>query len=177
MTDEIGARIRSLSETVVAPGRLRVPRRASRRPLAAVGAALAAAVTAVVLVLPSSPSVAAVAVAALDAPERPAPPGSDYLPGFRAIGARTDEVDGRRAETVIYTRGDVSIHYTVVDGDPLELPDGRAASAAGYDLELLRDGDVSIVAWHAYGKTCVLASRMATPEELAAALDRRSAQA
>ncbi len=170
MTDEIGARIRALSETVSAPAPLRVPRKSSRRPLAAVGATLAAAVTAVVLVMPGSPSVAAVADVALDRPERSAPVGSDYLPGFKAIGARTDEIDGRRAETVIYTRGDVGIHYTVVDGDPLDLPDGRRVRAAGRDLVLARDGDVSIVAWYAYGKTCVLASRNATPDEVAATL-------
>jgi anti-sigma factor RsiW len=133
---------------------------------------LAVIATIAALVAPAPPSVEKVAAAALSAPEAAPPSGDSYLPGFRAVGTRTDTVDGRRAETVIYRRGTVGIHYTVVEGKPLDLPDGDRARDGDRTLALASDGDVSLVVWHADGKTCILASRATTPEAMADLLRR-----
>jgi hypothetical protein len=175
-TDEIGARIRAVADGVSAPMHLRAeisrerarpPRGPSRLRLALVGGLLAVAATIAGIVAPDPPSVEKVAVAALAAPTDPAPAGSDYLPGFEAIGARSDEVGGRHAETVVYRRGDTGINYTVVDGKPLDLPGTERTTAGDLELALAHEGDVNLVVWHRSGKTCILASRGASPEEMA----------
>lgn len=179
-TEEIGRRIRAASETVSAPMHLRAeigrrrsqPQQLSRLRVALIGGLLAVLATISGLLAPDRPSVERVAAAALGAPTGPAPEGSDYLPGFRAVGARTDDVGGRNAETIVYRRGATGIHYTVVDGKPLDLLDGGRTTAGDLELALGRDGDVSLVAWHRDGKTCILASRTATPEEMADLLRR-----
>ncbi|MEA2125773.1 MAG: hypothetical protein QOI80_2555, partial [Solirubrobacteraceae bacterium] len=111
-TESIGERIRAASQTVSAPLALRehvsreparrTPRQPSRLALAGIGAMLAVIATVSALVAPGPPSVAAVAAAALHAPEGPAPAGGSYLPGYHAVGVRTDTVSGREAETIIY---------------------------------------------------------------------------
>ena len=54
----------------------------------------------------------------------------------------------------------MGIHYAVVDGDPIKLPDNaRRVERDGRSYAVLRDGDVRIVAWEQDGHTCVLASR------------------
>jgi hypothetical protein len=176
-TDPIGTRIRAASESVSAPlalreqiGRAAPPRRRqplSRRSLALVGGLLAVTATVAAFVAPGPPTVQAVAKAALHAPQRPAARGDDYLPGYTAVGARTDTVEGREAETVIYKRGAAGIHYTVVTGRPLDLPGTRREQAGKLELALARDGDVSLVVWHANGKTCILASTAVSPEDMA----------
>ncbi len=184
-TEPIGERIRAASERVSAPLGLREhvsraqaakrrPQRPSRLALAFLGLMLATIATVGALLAPEPPTVAQVAAAALHAPEDAAPDGDSYLPGFRAIGTRTDTVDGRRAETVIYRRGTVGVHYTVVEGRPLDLPAGDRARAGDRELALARDGGVSLVVWHQEGKTCILASRATTPEAMAELLRSRS---
>jgi hypothetical protein len=179
-TDPIGERIRAASESVSAPLALREqigraagpqPRRPlSRRALATVGGLLAVTATVAAFVAPGPPTVQAIAKAALHAPERPATRADDYLRGYEAVGARTDTIDGREANTVIYRRGDAGIHYTIVDGRPLDLPGTRREEAGRLELALARDGDVSLVVWHAHGKTCILASTAVSPEDMAALL-------
>ena len=176
-TDPIGDRIRAASQTVSAPLALREgiereqrPARRSSYPsrlgLASVGLTLAIIAMMAAFLAPSSPSVASVAEAALQAPEQSAPSGGSYLRGFDAVGARTDTVEGRTARTVIYQRGKAGVHYTIVDGEPLDLPGDERVEAGGLTLAPTRDGDVAIVAWHAKGKTCVLASKTLGTDEL-----------
>lgn len=181
-TDEIGGRIRSAAQEVSAPLSLReqIARRPdagprpgpSRRSIALVGAVLAIAATLTGLLAPAAPTVAEVADSALAAPTQAAPDGADYLPGYEAIGARSDTVAGRGARTVIYRRGAIGINYTIVDGKPLDLPGTRRATAGDLDLALATDGDVSLVVWHADGRTCILASRSATTDEMVDLLRR-----
>ncbi len=174
MTDEIGNRIQGASRTVSAPLALREslerkperPAYPSRIGLAGVGLTLAIIATMATLLIPSGPSVATVARTALNPSERSAPAGSDYLAGFKATGARTDTVRGHTAKTVIYRRAGAGVHYTIVDGEPLELPDGKRVKAGGLSLAPQRAGKVNLVAWHAEGKTCVLASETLTTDEL-----------
>lgn len=185
-TDRIGERIRAASQSVSTPlalrehlERERQPTRAprpypSRLTLAGVGATLAIIATMAALLAPDAATVQSVAAAALRSPVRAAPAELyHYLPGFRAVGARTDTVGGHDAVTVIYRRGSVGVHYTVVDGDPLDLPGTRRARAGPLDLALTRDGDLSLVSWHnARGQTCILASKGADSDALVALLRR-----
>jgi hypothetical protein len=173
-TDEIGVRIRASAESVSAPLRLReeLARRPARPPgpsrlrLAIVGGMLAVIATIAGILAPGAPSVERVAAAALAAPTDPPPDGPSYLPGYRAVGTRTDTVSGRTAETIVYRSGDEGIHYTVVDGKPLDLPGTRRTEVEGLEVALARDGDVNLVVWHAGGKTCILASRTAGLEDM-----------
>lgn len=184
-TDDIGARIRAAAESVSAPLALqehvrrheeparRGRREPPRRLLALIGGILATLATITALLAPGPPTVAAVAAVALDAPTDAAPEElEDYLPGYDAVGARTDRVEGRIARTVIYQRGDVGIHYTVVEGKPLDLPGSERTTIGDTEFALERDGAVSLVAWHREGETCILASRGASPEEMVAILRR-----
>jgi hypothetical protein len=79
--------------------------------------------------------------------------------GWRAVGARTDEVHGRRALTVVYRKRGRGVHYTVVDGSPLELSGDRQRLEDGTPVAVLRDGGARMVAWHEGGHTCILTSR------------------
>ena len=176
MTDDIGRKIQQAAAGVSAPLTLREelrrsrpgqpPAYPSRRSLATMGAVLAIVATLAGLLAPGAPSVERVAKRALNGSTGPAPEGSAYFAGFRAVGARTDTIAGRRAETVIYRRGTVGVHYTIVDGKPLDLPGSRRVKAGRITLALARDGDVNLVAWHARGKTCILASRAASVDNL-----------
>lgn len=178
-SDDIGERIRAASQSVSAPLALREalnrqphPQRRppSRLSLAVLGAMLATIATVAAFVAPSGPSIESVAAAALNAPQRAAPPGDRYLHGYTAVGTRTDTVGGRTAKTVIYRRGSAGVHYTIVDGEPLDLPGSERVRAGALSLAPERDGDVAIVSWHADGKTCVLASKALSPAELVALL-------
>jgi hypothetical protein len=77
--------------------------------------------------------------------------------GWRATGQREDEIDGRRAVTVFYEKDGRRIGYTILSGDPIDVPD--EASTANRDGLTLRglsaDGRV-IVTWPRGGHTCVL---------------------
>jgi hypothetical protein len=92
--------------------------------------------------------------------------------GWRAVGARADELDGRRTRTVFYAKGGRRIAYTIVAGDALDQPGGaRRTVAGGVELRTLRAGDRVAVTWRRQGHTCVLSGTRvdaATLRELAA---------
>lgn len=77
--------------------------------------------------------------------------------GWRAVGARSDELDGRRTRTVFYAKGGRRIAYTIVAGDALEQP-GRARPSVidGVELRTLRAEGRAVVTWRREGRTCVL---------------------
>ena len=149
-------------------------------------AALAVAALAAVLVLPSGtpggPSVVeAAALGRLPAVE-PAPrpataqlldrqaaglPFPDWSQkfGWRATGARTDTLDGRRMTTVFYAKGARRIAYTIVGGAALREPEGRDRIVEGTRVRLVRAGQPALVTWQRRGHTCVL-SGTADPETL-----------
>jgi hypothetical protein len=172
----------------------RAPARAGRRRFAlpALGGVGLAAVAAVVLVLAGvggsagAPSLDDAVALALAPSTKPAPavdpanaqlvaakvggitfPNYSYAwPKWMTKGSRYDHVSGRDAITVFYRgpRGDVG--YTIVDGKPLDAPDGaRHVRAGGLDLSVLRRDGATVVTWQRDGHTCVLAGRGAGVEQ------------
>jgi hypothetical protein len=189
-TERIGAAIRAAAQTVEAPPELRRqvashrPRRT--RPWVAIPAlgAVAASVIAVVAILAvgssGAPTVADAAGLALRSPDQPAPAVSrneHYLradvegvrfPNYRyqdrtpfdAVGARSDEVGGRATRSVVYGLGDKRIGYTIVSGEPLDVPAGaRHVNHNGVDVATFRSHGARVVTWRQGGHTCVIASR------------------
>ena len=156
------------------------------RPFAWAAGALAAVALVAVLATAGGgggdPSVLAVARAATAAPTAPAPraaPGG-YLtmrvgdvrfPDWRALrwpatGRRTDRVDGRTVQTVVYTARDGTVaRYSVVDGAALDVPaTARERRVDGTTYRVLEtDGD-RIVTWERGGRTCVLRAPDSVPE-------------
>jgi hypothetical protein len=72
--------------------------------------------------------------------------------GWRATGARSDDLDGRDATTVFYENGGRRLAYTIISGDALEVPDGRTVIIADVAFTAIDDG----VTWERGGRTCVL---------------------
>jgi hypothetical protein len=142
-------------------------------------AAAAAAAFAVALALPGGsggPSVAEAATLGVLPAEQAAPtarPGRPTLLsrsvegvafpswqadfGWRASGARSDRLDGRQTATVFYEKGGKRIGYTIVGGNPLDVPDDATpALRTGTELHRFeRDGRV-VVTWLRRGRTCIL---------------------
>jgi hypothetical protein len=92
--------------------------------------------------------------------------------GWRADGARTDRLDGRRAETVFYTHHGHRIGYTVISGKPLEMPgDAQVVRRNGLEMRRYMDGDRTVLVFERDGLTCILAGHVvheSTPLKLAA---------
>jgi anti-sigma factor RsiW len=175
----------SLRERVDAAPRARASSR-RRRALVPAVAALAAAALAAVLVLPSgtpgAPSVVEAAALGQRPAVEPAPrpataklldrraaglPFPDWAEkfGWRAAGARTDTLAGRRMTTVFYAKGAQRIAYTIVDGAALDEPDGSDRVVEGTRVRLVRARQPALVTWQRRGHTCVL-SGTADPETL-----------
>ena len=68
---------------------------------------------------------------------------------WRAVGERTDTIEGRRVRTVYYRGDGRVIAYAIVAGPALS---DEAA------LRSVRDDDVVAVTWTRHGRTCVIAS-------------------
>ncbi len=138
-------------------------------------AAVAAAVALAVLLVPSGGLSVEDAVAAADRPPTRAAQAMPGVPqlldedvdgvafpnyarrfGWRATGVRDDVLDGRRARTVHYARGDARVAYTIVAGAPLERPD---AERGGVPLRTFDADHRTVVTWVRQGHTCVLSSK------------------
>lgn len=170
---------------------MRHPVRRPRARLLAGGAAMAAlAAVALVLlvVLPSDglgPSVAQAAALAERPPSAPAPseraeepallegdvdgvafPAWDAEFGWKAVGARSDEIDGRRARTVFYEKEGRRVVYTIVSGDPLSAPDTQAVVLTETVLRDVPIDPGSAITWERTGHTCVLSSARVPAEKL-----------
>ena len=74
--------------------------------------------------------------------------------GWRAVGRRDDEIDGRDVTTVFYERGGERVSYSIVAGDALAEPDGEDVEAEG--TRLRRIGAGNAVTWRRLGHTCVM---------------------
>ena len=155
-----------------------------------VAGALAAAALALVLILPSgtpgAPSVSDAAALATRGATQPAPApdparphaqlranvGEVYFPnwttslGWRAIGARTDTLGGRRAVTVFYEWQGRRIAYTIVAAPPLAKPAAHRTSLGRTQLWTLTAGGRPVVAWRESGDTCVLSGSGVSAAEL-----------
>lgn len=73
--------------------------------------------------------------------------------GWRAVGERTDEIDGRRVRTVFYERRGTRIAYSIFAGEALDEPDGRTVTAEGTRIRVFEDDAVT---WRRGDHTCVL---------------------
>jgi anti-sigma factor RsiW len=81
--------------------------------------------------------------------------------GWHADGARTDKIQGRRAVTVFYTHQGHRIGYTIVSGDPLEVPaNAHRMRVDGVDLAIYHDGHRTVTVFERGGHTCILAGHV-----------------
>jgi hypothetical protein len=151
---------------------------------------LAAAALAAVLLLPSStpasPSVSDAAALAKLGAVAPGPPPDPASPqdrlqanvdaiwfpnwaksfGWRAVGARTDELAGHKAVTVYYQWQDMRIAYTIVSGPALAQPTGQPKVLNGTALWTWNQDGRVVVTWREGNATCVLSATKVPPGEL-----------
>jgi hypothetical protein len=161
-----------------------------RRRYALVAAAAVAAALAVLIALPSGspggPSVVQAAAIGLQPPTEPAParyddshalldrsesgvpfPNWSEWRGWRASGARRDEVKGRDATTVYYQRDGHEIAYTIVSGHHLKVPGNVwSGESNGVKLWSLDAGGRTIVVWERKGHSCVMSGTGVSRDEL-----------
>jgi hypothetical protein len=79
--------------------------------------------------------------------------------GWRAVGQRTDRLDGHRALTVYYAAPNGRrVAYTIVAAPALRTPAGAVTRRADYTLVTLTTGHRTIVTWRRDGRTCVLSA-------------------
>jgi hypothetical protein len=77
--------------------------------------------------------------------------------GWRATGARSDDLEGRHTRTVFYERRHRRIAYTIVAGAALPDPGRtRPVTAGEVTLRALRAHGQTAVTWRRQGHTCVL---------------------
>jgi len=152
---------------------------------AAVAAAAAAALV-ISLGGSSSPSVLATVRVAGAGPVLPAPahdtrnpsllrariegiPFPDWTQRFQwqASGARTDEIEGRKATTVYYDSPvGARAAYTILGGEAIPPPDGaRTLRLRGRAFYLLTQGGRRVVVWNRAGHTCVMTAPTSVPEQ------------
>jgi anti-sigma factor RsiW len=184
----------SLRDAVEGRRRARSARRA-RPPwlvtrLAMAGAlAVAIAIVASVVLTggPGTPTVAEAARFAAEPPSGPAPRAGDdgtklavevegvVFPdllqsyGWRAVGVRRGDVDGRDATTVFYEKGGRRLAYVVVAGSGLPRPTAESTTREGVRYQTLRVDERLVVTWRRLGHTCVLVGEAPRSELLALA--------
>jgi anti-sigma factor RsiW len=161
-----------------------------RASLAGAVAVLIAVVAAVVLSGgPGGPTVAEAAQLAARAPSGPAPGRAseteaklaldvegvafpDLLRafGWRAVGVRHEQVEGRHATAVYYAKGARRIVYVIVAGSGLRRPSGaRVTMRGGVEYQTLQLNGRPAVTWRRDGHTCVLTGPASRGELLALA--------
>jgi hypothetical protein len=87
--------------------------------------------------------------------------------GWRADGARSDELDGRETATVFYRHTHHRIGYTVISGKTIEPPeDAETLQAGGLELHRFRLGFQDVVTFERNGRTCVLSGDVHDPDTL-----------
>jgi hypothetical protein len=148
--------------------------------------ALAVIALAVLLALPSGapggPSVSDAAALAALGPVQPAPVpdptnptarlrqsvGDVYFPNWttsfhwHAVGARTDELDGRKAVTVYYDWKGERVAYTIVGAPALAEPAAHRSWLDGTEFRTLTRDGRRVVTWRRGDATCVLSGRGVT---------------
>jgi anti-sigma factor RsiW len=77
--------------------------------------------------------------------------------GWRAVGVRRGQIDGRDAAAVYYTKGSRRIAYVIVAGSGLPQPsDAHPSMRGGVEYRSLRIEGRPAVTWRRAGHTCVL---------------------
>jgi hypothetical protein len=184
---ELRARIDGM--TTAAPAaeshRGRSRRRWFRNALILPGATALAVVIAAIVVLasggssaPTVPQTAHLALSAATLPPPAVDPASPGLlrisaagipfsnwPGWQAVGARTDVVDGRRITTVFYRAANgTRVGYAIVSGPA--LTGGGREGSYGVTYTLGHQGSARLVTWVRDGHTCVIAGRSVSSRTL-----------
>jgi anti-sigma factor RsiW len=158
-----------------------------RWPTAGLAAGAIAAALAVVMLIGGGPGIEDVAAAATRPPTgnvAAVPPTSKLLKervadvrfpnyvgkfGWKAVGTRMDEIQGRATRTVFYEKDGKRIAYTVVSGAALDQPDAAdKATVEGTVIRALRSEGREVVTWRRRGHTCVLSSKDVPRAELLA---------
>ena len=152
------------------------------RLLAPVGAAVVAAAVVVILLVSAGPGSLTVTgtaqAAALGSPTRGAPAvdrgdsdllsldvGSIRFPAYerhaseRATGARTDQLHGRRVQTVFYDVAGRQVGYTIIAGAALPNPRGTSHLIQGVRYTTTTVSGARLVTWRRAGHTCIIAAR------------------
>ncbi len=164
-------------------------------------AALALVALALALILPAgtpgAPSVSQAAALAQLGPSGPAPgpdpsaPGVNlgesvgdlYFPdwaqsfGWRAVGQRTDTINGRKTLTVYYQWRQYRIAYTIVAAPALAVPPANVRVLDGTALRTLMVGGHIVVTWRRQNHTCVLSGVGVPSSQLQKLAAWRSAEA
>jgi hypothetical protein len=151
----------------------------------ALAGALAVIVLALVLILPGgtpgAPSVSQAAALALRGSQAPAPPTNGvklnmdvenvYFPdwnrqfGWKAVGQRSDRVNGRAALTVYYQwHHNETIAYTIVGAPALRAPAASVIRLHGTTLRTFVLNHRLVVTWRRAGHTCVLSGTVQASE-------------
>jgi hypothetical protein len=86
--------------------------------------------------------------------------------GWRAVGARTDRLDGHKAVTVYYQWHNHRVAYTIVAAPVLDQPAAHRTWRNGTELHTLRVDRRLVVTWRRAGDTCVLSGMGVTAGEL-----------
>ena len=87
--------------------------------------------------------------------------------GWRAVGERRDQVDGRNATVVTYAKGDRRIGYVIVGGPGLPRPSNAPATTRhGVEYQTVRVDGRPAVTWRRVGHTCVLTGSTSRAELL-----------
>ncbi len=175
-SDRAPARLRARIDAARPSRRVRAQRRLVWG--GSLAGALAAIALAAILILPAgtpgAPSVSQAAALALRGPAAPAPVpshagvnlgealGDLYFPdwtrtfGWRAVGQRTDTINGRKAVTVYYQWHGRRIAYTIVAAPALGLPSAKETVLDGTALRTLSMNHRLVVTWRRQNHTCVL---------------------
>jgi hypothetical protein len=87
--------------------------------------------------------------------------------GWRTTGVRRDTVDGREAKTVFYEKEGKRLGYTIVAGDPLDVPEGATpAQREGVELAALTLDGREVVTWKRGGLACILSGDLVDRQTL-----------
>jgi hypothetical protein len=170
--------------------RLAAPRRRRRIfGIATAGALAAVAVLAVMVGLssgPGAPTVAEAAALAAKPPTAGAPapdPGTPQLLDisqsgvafpdwgrrfhWKAVGSRTDRLNGRATTTVFYRNGAKKIAYTIVSGKALDDPDNYAQiTLQNVPLKVFPNAGSKGVTWLRSGHSCVMSGEGVTTAKM-----------
>lgn len=186
--DEVAAPAR-LHARVAAERQRKAPRPRSRLAFAGGIAVAAAAALVLALTLPGGaggPGLAEAAALTTRPATGPAPAVSPEAPkllaeavgdvpfpnwlekfGWRATGVRKDTIGGREATTVFYEKEGKRIGYTIVAGDPLDVPEGATpAQREGVELAAITLDGREVVTWKRGGLTCILSGDLVDRQTL-----------
>ncbi len=86
--------------------------------------------------------------------------------GWKAVGARTDELSGRTVKTVYYRNPDgAHLGYSIVAGAPIaEPPPGHAVTHEGNTYHVAHAGEHTLVTWTQQGHTCTFVASSSVPD-------------